>query len=86
MSPTVPPISTIWTSTSWLIRRIDALISSVMCGMTWTVAAEIVAAALARDDRVVDLAGRDVVVPGHPRAREPLVVTEVEVGLRRRRP
>ena len=37
MSPTVPPISTIWTSTSWLTRRIDALISSVMWGITWTV-------------------------------------------------
>ena len=37
MSPTVPPISTIWTSTSSLTRRIDALISSVMWGITWTV-------------------------------------------------
>ena len=30
---------------------------------------------------MVDLAGRDVVVPGHPRAGEPLVVAEVEIGL-----
>ena len=44
-------------------------------------APEIVAAPLAGDDRVVDLAGRDVVVAGHPRAGEPLVVAQVEVGL-----
>ena len=39
MSPTVPPISVITTSTSWLsaISVIRFLISSVMCGTTWTV-------------------------------------------------
>jgi hypothetical protein len=37
MSPTVPPISTMTTSLSGERRLIDALISSVMCGMTWTV-------------------------------------------------
>jgi hypothetical protein len=37
MSPTVPPTSTMTTSVSAATFRIDALISSVMCGMTWTV-------------------------------------------------
>ena len=38
MSPTVPPISVMTTSTSGpSIARIRALISLVMCGMTWTV-------------------------------------------------
>ena len=38
MSPTVPPISVMTTSTSSeACERIRALISSVMCGMTWTV-------------------------------------------------
>ena len=39
MSPTVPPISVITTSTSWLsaISLMRCLISSVMCGTTWTV-------------------------------------------------
>jgi len=37
MSPTVPPISVITTSWSGASRRIAALISSVMCGITWTV-------------------------------------------------
>ena len=39
MSPTVPPISVITTSTSEdsAINRMRDLISSVMCGTTWTV-------------------------------------------------
>ena len=44
MSPTVPPTSTRQTSAirpsasgSAAARRIEALISSVMCGMIWTV-------------------------------------------------
>ncbi len=39
MSPTVPPISVMTTSTSpdSAIRRMRCLISSVMCGTTWTV-------------------------------------------------
>ena len=44
-------------------------------------APEVVAAALAGDHRVVDLAGRDVVVPGHLRAGEPLVVAQVQIRL-----
>ena len=56
MSPTVPPISVITKSTSLdsAISRIRCLISSVMWGTTWTVRAEVVAAALAADHRVVD--------------------------------
>ena len=40
MSPTVPPISVITTSTSVdsAIERMRCLISSVTCGTTWTVA------------------------------------------------
>ncbi len=37
MSPTVPPISEMTTSWSGASRRTCALISSVMCGITWTV-------------------------------------------------
>ena len=37
MSPTVPPISTMTTSTSWPSALIDDLISSVTWGITWTV-------------------------------------------------
>ena len=38
MSPTVPPTSVMTTSTSSVASaRMRALISSVMCGMTWTV-------------------------------------------------
>ena len=40
MSPTVPPISVITKSTAWLsaTMRMRCLISSVMCGITCTVA------------------------------------------------
>jgi hypothetical protein len=38
MSPTVPPISTMATSTPSVASRTRALISSVMCGITCTVA------------------------------------------------
>ena len=44
-------------------------------------AAQVVAAALLADDRVVDLAGGEVVLLAHPRRQEALVVAEVEVGL-----
>src|SRR6266849_2918494 len=43
--------------------------------------AEVVAAALALDDLEVDAAGRPVVLARGAHRREPLVVTEVEVGL-----
>src|SRR5262249_42449166 len=42
---------------------------------------QVLAAALLLDDRVVDAAGGEVVRPAHARGREPLVVTEVHVGL-----
>ena len=45
-------------------------------------AAEVVAAALLADDRVVDRAGGDVGAARGVRVREALVVAEVEVGLR----
>src|SRR5581483_10270736 len=44
-------------------------------------AAEIIAAPLLLDDRLVDLAGGEVVVPAHLRALEALVVPQVQVGL-----
>jgi hypothetical protein len=43
--------------------------------------AEVVAAPLLLDHRLVDLAGGEVVALGHPGAREALVVAQVEVGL-----
>ena len=83
MSPTVPPISTMTTSALELAAawRMRALISSVTCGMTCTVAAEEVAPALLLDDRVVDRAGGDVRDAGEALVGEALVVAEVEVGL-----
>src|SRR6266404_2276904 len=45
-------------------------------------AAEVVAAALLLDHRLVDLAGGEVVPAAHLRALEALVVPEVQVGLR----
>src|SRR5690606_15786553 len=44
--------------------------------------AQVVAAALLLDHRLVDLAGGEVVVAAHPRALEALVVAQVEVGFR----
>jgi len=44
-------------------------------------ASQIIATALLGDDRVIDLAGGDVVVARHAAGGEPLVVAEVEVGL-----
>ncbi len=83
MSPTVPPTSTITTSGSpaRATRVIRSLISLVMCGMTWTVPPEVVAAALLRDHGLVDAAGRDVGALGQVLVDEPLVVAQVEVGL-----
>jgi hypothetical protein len=50
MSPTVPPTSTITTSTRVTRHaRMRSLISLVMCGITCTVPAEVVAAPLLRD-------------------------------------
>ena len=57
------------------------MISSVMCGITWTVEPRYSPRRSLPITRRVDLAGRDVVEPRHLRRHEPLVVTEVEVGL-----
>ena len=84
MSPTVPPISVITTSTSWRLGdQLDAvldLVGDVRDDLDG--AAEVVAAALLADDRVVDRAGGDVRAARGVRVGEALVVAEVEVGLR----
>ena len=84
MSPTVPPISVITKSTSrGLGDQRDPLLDLVgdvrhdLHG-----AAEVVAAALAADDGVVDAAGGDVRGAAGVGVGEALVVAEVEVGLR----
>ena len=57
MSPTVPPISVMTTSTESVARRLmRSLISSVMCGMTCTVCRGITAT-FPRDHALVDGAG-----------------------------
>ena len=83
MSPTVPPISVMTTSTSPVSAdQLDALLDLVgdvrddLDGR-----AEVVAAALALDDRVVDPAGGDVRRARRVDVGEALVVAEVEVGL-----
>ena len=48
--------------------------------MTWTVFAQVVAAAFLEDDLLVDAAGGEVVVAREWRVGEALVVAEVEVG------
>jgi len=60
MSPTVPPTSTSVTSTPGCspTRMMRALISSVICGMTWTVLPG-TALPLLGDDRLVDLSRCD---------------------------
>ena len=63
MSPTVPPISTIATSTRRRSRVADArfdLVGDVRNDLHRR--AEVLAAALLRDDRLVDAAGREVVL------------------------
>ena len=83
MSPTVPPISVITKSTSSAsATQLDAvldLVGDVRDHLDG--AAEVVAAALAPDDRVVDRAGRDVRAARGVDVGEALVVAEVEVGL-----
>ena len=81
MSPTVPPISTMATSTPSAHSqdaRLD-LVGDVRNDLHGP--AQVLAAPLLLDDRQVDLAGGDVVEPRHPLREEALVVAEVEVGL-----
>ena len=83
MSPTVPPISVITMSTSSAsATQPDAvldLVGDVRDHLDG--AAEVVAAALAPDHRVVDRAGGGVRGAGGVHVGEALVVAEVEVGL-----
>ena len=57
------------------------LISSVMCGITCTVRAQVVAAALLGDHALVDAAGGEIAVAAGGRAHEALVMAQVQVGL-----
>ena len=82
MSPTVPPTSVITTSTSSVATRSDAALDLVgdvrdhLHGL-----AEVVAAALGGEHRLVDRAGGGVGAPRQVLVDEALVVPEVEVGL-----
>ena len=81
ISPTVPPISTITTSTSAdnLAHGGLDLVGDVRNHLHRL--AEIIAAALARDDLLVDAAGGQIVGLRQLGVREALVVAEVEIGL-----
>ena len=84
MSPTVPPISVMTTSTGSgpLAHRQDPvldLVGDVRDHLDRV--AEVVAAALLGDHAGVDLAGRDVGDLAEVGVEEPLVVADVEVGL-----
>ena len=83
MSPTVPPISEMTTSAgvASAARRMRALISFVMCGITCTVAPEEVALPLLAEDGVPDRAGAVARAAEEVLVDEPLVVADVEVGL-----
>ena len=82
MSPTVPPISVMTTSTSSAASLRDArldLVGDVRDDLDGL--AEVVAAAFLLDDRLVDLAGGEVAVAGERGVGEAFVVAEVEIGL-----
>ena len=83
MSPTVPPISVITTSTSLAGAHgedpVLDLVGDVRDHLHGV--AEVVAAALLGDHRRVDLAGRHVGDLAEVGVEEPLVVPDVEVGL-----
>ena len=83
MSPTVPPTSTITTSAPAVARDApDALLDLVGdVRDDLDRAAQVVAAPLLGDDRLVDAAGRDVAELGQVLVDEALVVAQVEVGL-----
>ena len=83
MSPTVPPISVITTSTvsSAARARIRCLISFGDVRDHLHGVAEVVAAALLGEHRLVDRSGGRVRSPGERHVDEALVVSEVEVGL-----
>src|SRR5450755_3196208 len=80
MSPTVPPISTIATSTSCATFFIAALISLV----TWNHLhrfAQVISAPFFGDDLLVDPPGRPVVIARQFGMREALVMPQVQIGL-----
>ena len=82
ISPTVPPISTITTSTSAATLAHGGFdfvgdVRNHLHGL-----AQVIAAALAGDDLFVDAAGGDVVGLGEAGVGEALVVAQVEIGLR----
>ena len=83
MSPTVPPISVITKSTAWRLGDdqdpLLDLVGDVRDHLDG--GAEVVAAALAADDRVVDGAGGDVGGARGVVVGEALVVAEIEIGL-----
>ncbi len=74
MSPTVPPISVMTTSTPS-----TASVGDVRDHLDR--ATEVLATALGRQDRLVDRSGRRVRVAGQELVGESLVVTEIQVGL-----
>ncbi len=80
MSPVVPPISVINTSTSLPASRMRALISLVTCGNHLHGLAQVIAAALLLDHRLVHLTGGEVVEARQLAGGEPLVVAEIEIG------
>ena len=81
MSPTVPPISQMTKSRSVGIREREFLdgVGDVRDDLDGR--AEIVAAPLLGDDVAVDAPGGDIVRLARGHAGEPLVMTEIEVGL-----
>ena len=83
MSPTVPPISVMTTSTSSSAAnaRMRSLISSVMCGITWTVWPRYAPAPLLGEHVLVDRPGGRVRLLRERHVDETFVVPEVEVGL-----
>ena len=83
MSPTVPPISEMTTSAgaTFSARLIRALISFVMCGMTWTVAPRNSPLRSLRRTGSQIGAGRMARVAREVLVDEALVVADVEVGL-----
>ena len=85
MSPTVPPISVMITSGCGVLGRLQAHASLDLVGDVRDDlhgVAEVLAAPLLGDDRRVDLPGGDVRRLAQVDVEEPLVVTDVEVGLR----
>ena len=81
MSPTVPPISVMTTSTSGVASLLDArfdLIGDV--GNDLDRAALIVAAAFLVDDREINFAGGVVAIAIERSVGEAFVVAEIEVG------